>query len=49
VNLLNGALARLRQFGGRCVLGFQSIAQISRTNGQHEAQAIIANFGNMLI
>jgi type IV secretory pathway TraG/TraD family ATPase VirD4 len=26
---LKDALARLRKFGGRCVLGFQSIAQVS--------------------
>jgi type IV secretory pathway TraG/TraD family ATPase VirD4 len=28
---LKDALARLRKFGGRCVLGFQSIAQVSGT------------------
>jgi len=28
---LKDALARLRKFGGRCVLGFQSIAQVSST------------------
>ena len=27
---LKDALARLRKFGGRCVLGFQSIAQVSQ-------------------
>ena len=26
---LKDALARLRKFGGRCVLGFQSVAQVS--------------------
>ena len=30
---LKDALARLRKFGGRCVLGFQSIAQVSGTYG----------------
>ena len=30
---LKDALARLRKFGGRCVLGFQSIAQVSATYG----------------
>jgi hypothetical protein len=30
---LKDALARLRKFGGRCVLGFQSIAQVRGTNG----------------
>ncbi len=46
---LNDALARLRKFGGRCVLGFQSIAQISRTYGAGEAQTIVENCGNTLI
>ena len=35
---LKDALARLRKFGGRCVLGFQSIAQVSSTYGSGEAQ-----------
>jgi type IV secretory pathway TraG/TraD family ATPase VirD4 len=40
---LKDALARLRKFGGRCVLGFQSIAQVSNTYGQGEAQTIVEN------
>ena len=35
---LKDALARLRKFGGRCVLGFQSIAQVSSTYGNGDAQ-----------
>jgi type IV secretory pathway TraG/TraD family ATPase VirD4 len=46
---LKDALARLRKFGGRCVLGFQSIAQVSGTYGQAEAQTIVENCGNTLI
>jgi type IV secretory pathway TraG/TraD family ATPase VirD4 len=46
---LKDALARLRKFGGRCVLGFQSIAQVSNTYGQGEAQTIVENCGNTLI
>jgi type IV secretory pathway TraG/TraD family ATPase VirD4 len=46
---LKDALARLRKFGGRCVLGFQSIAQVSETYGQGEAQTIVENCGNSLI
>src|SRR5437762_6067509 len=38
---LKDALARLRKFGGRCVLGFQSIAQVSSTYGSGEAQTIV--------
>jgi type IV secretory pathway TraG/TraD family ATPase VirD4 len=46
---LKDALARLRKFGGRCVLGFQSIAQVSHTYGPGEAQTIVENCGNTLI
>ncbi len=46
---LKDALARLRKFGGRCVLGFQSIAQVSDTYGQGEAQTIVENCGNTLV
>ncbi|HEX4153091.1 MAG TPA: type IV secretion system DNA-binding domain-containing protein [Steroidobacteraceae bacterium] len=46
---LKDALARLRKFGGRCVLGFQSIAQVSGTYGSGDAQTITENCGNTLI
>jgi hypothetical protein len=46
---LKDALARLRKFGGCCVLGFQSIAQVSSTYGTGEAQTIVENCGNTLI
>ena len=46
---LKDALARIRKFGGRCVLGFQSIAQVSSTYGQGEAQTLVENCGNTLI
>ncbi len=46
---LKDALARVRKFGGRCVLGFQSIAQVSSTYGSGEAQTIVENCGNTLI
>jgi type IV secretory pathway TraG/TraD family ATPase VirD4 len=46
---LKDALARLRKFGGRCVLGFQSIAQVSGLYGESEAQTIVENCGNTLI
>jgi len=45
---LRDALARLRKFGGRCVLGFQSLAQVSSTYGP-DAQTLIENCGNTLI
>jgi type IV secretory pathway TraG/TraD family ATPase VirD4 len=46
---LKDALARLRKFGGRCVLGLQSIAQVSGSYGHAEAQTIVENCGNTLI
>ncbi len=45
---LKDALARLRKFGGRCVLGFQALAQLSATYGP-AAQTIAENCGNTLI
>src|ERR1700736_3769108 len=46
---LKDALARLRKFGGLCVIGFQSIAQVSSTYGAGDAQTIVENCGNTLI
>ncbi|MBS0393053.1 MAG: type IV secretion system DNA-binding domain-containing protein [Proteobacteria bacterium] len=46
---LKDALVRLRKFGGRCVLGFQSVAQVSGTYGSADAQTIVENCGNTLI
>jgi type IV secretory pathway TraG/TraD family ATPase VirD4 len=46
---LKDALARLRKYGGRCVIGFQSIAQVTGTYGATDAQTIVENCGNTLI
>jgi hypothetical protein len=46
---LKDALARLRKFGGRCCLGFQSVAQVSGTYGSGDAQTLVENCGNTLI
>jgi hypothetical protein len=46
---LRDALARLRKFGGRCVLGMQSVAQVSAIYGAGDAQTIIENCGNTLV
>jgi len=46
---LKDALARLRKFGGRCVLGLQSIAQMSGTYGKAAADTIVENCGNTCI
>ena len=45
---LKDALARLRKFGGRCVLGFQSASQVSGTYGI-DAQTLVENCNNTLI
>jgi hypothetical protein len=46
---LKDALARLRKFGGRCVLGFQSVAQVASTYGAGDAHTLVENCGNSLI
>ncbi|MGA8707322.1 MAG: type IV secretion system DNA-binding domain-containing protein, partial [Steroidobacteraceae bacterium] len=46
---LKDALARVRKFGGRCILGFQSVAQVSVTYGAGDAHTIVENCGNTLI
>jgi type IV secretory pathway TraG/TraD family ATPase VirD4 len=46
---LPDALARLRKFGGRVLLGFQSIAQVSGTYGEAAARTIVENCGSTLI
>jgi type IV secretory pathway TraG/TraD family ATPase VirD4 len=46
---LKDALARLRKFGGRCIIGFQSLAQVSSTYGSGDAQTITENCANTLI
>jgi type IV secretory pathway TraG/TraD family ATPase VirD4 len=46
---LKDALARLRKFGGRCMLAFQSIAQVRATHGDAEARTIVESCGNMMI
>src|SRR6202790_4871242 len=46
---LKDALARLRKFGGRCILGFQSIGLLRALYGDGEARAIVENCGNTLM
>jgi type IV secretory pathway TraG/TraD family ATPase VirD4 len=46
---LKDALVRLRKYGGRCVLGFQSIGQLVGTYGEHDAKTIAENCANTLI
>jgi type IV secretory pathway TraG/TraD family ATPase VirD4 len=49
IDSLKDALARLRKYGGRCVLGLQSVAQLSGTYGPTAAQTIIENCANTLL
>lgn len=46
---LKDALTRLRKFGGRCILGFQSIGQVRGSYGEPESQSIVENCGNAVI
>jgi type IV secretory pathway TraG/TraD family ATPase VirD4 len=46
---LPDALARLRKFGGRCLLGLQAYAQATTTYGQGPAQAMMENCGTSLV
>ena len=46
---LADALQRLRKFGGRCVLGFQSVGPLSSIYGEGIAAALIENTGSKLI
>jgi type IV secretory pathway TraG/TraD family ATPase VirD4 len=45
---MKDALARVRKYGGRMVLGFQSISQVRATYG-NEADTIVENCANTLI
>jgi type IV secretory pathway TraG/TraD family ATPase VirD4 len=45
---LKDALARLRKFNGRCVLGLQSISQVTSTYGR-DAHTVVENCANSLI
>jgi hypothetical protein len=40
IDALKDALARLRKFGGRCVLGFQSIAQVRGSTAEFASRLI---------
>ena len=46
---LKDALTRLRKFGGRCLFGLQSIAQMRDAFGEAQAQSIIENAGNTAV
>lgn len=43
ISSLRAGLTKLRKYGGRCVLGLQTISQLRTTYGRDEAQTLIAN------
>ena len=46
---LDVAMSKLRKYGGRCILGIQTISQLRETYGRERAQTICANANNKLI
>jgi type IV secretory pathway TraG/TraD family ATPase VirD4 len=48
IDELPNALVRVRKFGGRCVLGFQTVGKIKDLYGQGAASQLAENVGNYL-
>lgn len=49
VTSLRAGLTKLRKYGGVCVSGLQTIAQLRTTYGKDEAQTLLSNMSNKLI
>jgi len=49
VNSLRGGLTKLRKYGGVCVNGLQTIAQLRDTYGREEAQTLLSCMSNKLL
>lgn len=49
VSSLRAGLTKLRKYGGRCVLGLQTVSQLRETYGRDEAQTLLANLSTKLI
>jgi hypothetical protein len=49
ITSLNTGLSKLRKYGGKCVLGLQTIAQFRATYGHDGAQALLANVSTKLV
>ena len=49
ISSLRHALTKLRKYGGRCVMGLQTISQLRATYGEHEAQTLMANVSNKIV
>lgn len=49
VSSLRGGLTKLRKYGGRCVVGLQTVSQLREIYGKNEAQTLLANVSTKLI
>lgn len=49
VTSLRAGLTKLRKYGGRCILGLQTVAQLRATYGRDEAQTLMANCSTKLV
>lgn len=49
VDSLRAGLTKLRKYGGRVILGLQTISQLQETYGGYEAQTLLANISTKLI
>ncbi len=49
INTLKDGLTKLRKYGGCCIAGLQTIAQLRHTYGYHEAQTLLSCMATKLI
>jgi type IV secretory pathway TraG/TraD family ATPase VirD4 len=49
VSSLKAGLTKLRKYGGKVVLGLQTISQLRTTYGRDEAQTLLANISTKLV
>lgn len=49
VNTLKDGLTKLRKYGGCCIAGLQTIAQLRHTYGHHEAQTLLSCMATKVI
>ncbi|MGQ5273750.1 type IV secretion system DNA-binding domain-containing protein [Xanthomonas arboricola pv. corylina] len=49
VTSLRAGLTKLRKYGGRCIQGLQTVAQLRTTYGRDEAQTLMANCSTKLV
>ena len=49
ISALRDGLSKLRKYGGKCVLGLQTISQLRATYGKDEAQTLMANIATKMV